>query len=187
MLGAVAVSWDRPVEVARADAAQVLILGDSLAVGMQDFLAEMITDREVTFDVGNGWTTPRGMQRLRIDLQRYAPQSVVVSLGTNDGAHPGVFKDRVRRVLDTIGANTCIVWLTIVRPPRKGPYEGMNRVLRDAAREDSRLQLINWDRMVHKGTVAMRDGVHPTVEGYRFRAWVTKAAVERGCAASRPA
>ena len=35
--------------------------------------------------------------------------------------------------------------------------------------------------MVHKGTVAMRDGVHPTVEGYRFRAWVTQAAVQRGC------
>jgi hypothetical protein len=171
---------------AGADPAQVLIVGDSLAVGMKDFLAEMITDREVTFDVGNGWTTPQGMQRLRIDMQRYAPQTVVVSLGTNDGAHPGVFADRVRRTMRTVPSHVCVVWLTIVRPPRKGEYEGLNRVLRSFARDDPRLQLINWDRMVHKGTVAMRDGVHPTVEGYRFRAWVTKAAVERGCAASRP-
>lgn len=180
---ALALSWDGPVEDAQADAAQVLIVGDSLAVGMQDFLSEMITDREVTFDAGNGWTTPQGMSRLRLDMQRYAPQTVVVSLGTNDGSHPGVFADRVRRTLALIPPDTCVVWLTIVRPPRKGEYEGLNRVLRNAAREDARLQLINWDRMVHKGTVGMRDGIHPNVEGYRFRAWVTAAAVQRGCAA----
>lgn len=178
---ALASSWDGPVDVAHADAAQVLILGDSLAVGMKDFLAEMITDREVTFDVGNGWTTPRGMLRLRRDLERYAPQTIVVSLGTNDGSHPGVFADRIRRILAAVPRDTCVVWHTIVRPPRKGDYEGLNRVLRAAAREDRRLKLINWDRMVHKGTVSMRDGVHPTVEGYRFRAWVTQAAVQRGC------
>ena len=47
---ALALTRDETVQVAHADAAQVLILGDSLAVGMKDFLAEMIVDREVTFE-----------------------------------------------------------------------------------------------------------------------------------------
>jgi lysophospholipase L1-like esterase len=171
--------------VAGADPAQVLIVGDSLAVGMRPFLGDMITDREVTFDAHNGWTTPQGMEALRLDLQQWAPQTFVINLGTNDGADPEVFAGRVRRTLRSLPPYACIVWPTIFRPSRKGPYEGLNRVLRDAARHDARLTLIPWDRMVTKGTVTLRDGLHPDEDGYRFRAWVTAAAVHRGCAAAR--
>ncbi|MBA3747513.1 MAG: hypothetical protein H0W96_08500 [Solirubrobacterales bacterium] len=167
--------------VAHADPAQVLIVGDSLAVGMTPFLREMITDRQVTFDARNGRTTPQGLEALRLDLQQFAPQTIVISLGTNDGSDPRVFADRVDRTLRTVPTNTCIVWPTIVRPPRKGAYKQLNRVLRDAARRDHRLTVIDWDRMVAKGQVPMRDGVHPTTEGYRWRSWVTAAAVQRGC------
>ena len=167
--------------VAHADPAQVLIVGDSLAVGMQPFLGEMITDREVTFDVKAGRTTPQGLLALRFGLQRYAPQSIVVSLGTNDGSNARIFADRVRRTLLEVPPLACIVWPAITRPPRKGAYKALNRVLREAARSDPRLTILNWDRMVEKGTVALRDGVHPDDDGYRFRAWVTAAAVRRGC------
>ena len=170
-------------DVAYADAAQVLIVGDSLAVGMRPFLSEMITDRHLTFDVRNGWTTPQGMEALRSDLQQYAPQTVVINLGTNDGSDPLIFASRIRRILRAVPARSCIVWPSIRRPPRKGAYKELNRVLRDAARHDPRLTVIAWDRMVAKGTVSMRDGIHPTTEGYRFRAWVTAAAVRRGCRA----
>jgi len=174
-------------DVAHADAAQVLIVGDSLAVGMQPFLGEMITDRHLTFDVRNGWTTPQGMEALRLDLQQFAPQTVVINLGTNDGSDPLVFADRIRRILRAVPSNSCIVWPSITRPPRKGAYKELNRVLRDAARRDERMTILNWDRMVAKGTVAMRDAIHPTSEGYRFRAYVTAAAVRRGCRAHPPA
>ena len=170
--------------LAYAAAAQVLIVGDSLAVGMRPFLGEMITDREVTYDVRNGWTTPQGMHALRSDLRRYAPQTVVINLGTNDGSDPLVFASRIRRILHAIPSDACVVWPAITRPPRKGAYKELNRVLRDAARGDARMTVINWDRMVAKGTVSMRDGIHPTREGYRFRAHVTAAAVHRGCRAN---
>ncbi len=166
---------------AHADPAQVLIIGDSLAVGMKPFLGDMITDREVTFDAKAGRTTPQGMSALRRDLHRYAPQTVVVNLGTNDGSDPAKFGGRIRRVLALVPADSCVIWPAIARGPHKGPYVRLNRVLRDAARHDSRLKVIPWDRMVRKGSVRLHDGVHPTVEGYRLRAYVTAAAVQRGC------
>jgi lysophospholipase L1-like esterase len=167
--------------VARADPARVLIVGDSLAVGTEPFLGAMITDREVTFDARAGRTTPQGMRALRGDLRRFAPQTIVISLGTNDGSDAGVFADRVRRTLRAMPAYACVVWPTIIRPRRKGDYHGLNRVLRLAARHDRRLTVISWDRMVSKGTVELPDGVHPDADGYRFRSWVTAAAVHRGC------
>jgi lysophospholipase L1-like esterase len=168
--------------LAHADPAQVLIVGDSLAVGMRPFLGDMITDREVTFDAKDGRTTPQGLEALRLDLEQFAPQAVVINLGTNDGSDPHVFADRVRRTLRAVPLNACVVWPSIIRPKRKGAYKALNDVLRDAARHDRRMTVIGWDRMVAKGTVTLRDGIHPTPEGYRFRAWVTAAAVQRGCA-----
>jgi len=182
-----AAAWTSGPGVAHADPAQVLIVGDSLAVGMQPFLSEMITDREVTFDVRNGWTTPQGMVALHLDLQQYSPQTVVLSLGTNDGSNPSVFADRVRRTMSAMPPFACVVWNAIIRPKRKGEYRGLNRVLRDAARHDPRLTIIDWDRMVQKGQVTLRDGLHPNEDGYRWRAWVTAGAVRRGCRAAAPA
>ena len=167
--------------VAHADAAQVLIVGDSIAVGMRAYIPEMITDREVTFNARNGRTTPQGLRALRFELGRYAPQVVVINLGTNDGSNPRVFASRIAKALRAVPRSACVIWPTIVRAPRKGPYKQLNRVLRDAARRDRRMTIINWDRMVAKGTGALRDGVHPTQESYRFLSYVTAAAVRRGC------
>ena len=167
--------------VAHADPAQVLIVGDSIAVGLRPYLTEMITDREVTFDAKNGRTTPQGLRALRFELTRYAPQAVVINLGTNDGSNPRMFAARIDKALRAVPRSACIFWPTIVRAPRKGAYKALNRVLRDAARRDRRLTIINWDRMVAKGTGALRDGVHPTQESYRFLSYVTAAAVRRGC------
>jgi lysophospholipase L1-like esterase len=170
---------------ARADAAQVLIVGDSLAVGTKPFLGAMIADRDVTFDARGGRTTPQGMRALRGDLRRLEPQTVVISLGTNDGSDATLFADRVRRTLRALPSHACVVWPAIIRPRRKGRYRGLNRVLRRAARHDHRLTVISWDRMVSKGTVDLPDGVHPDADGYRFRSWVTAAAVRRGCRRAR--
>jgi lysophospholipase L1-like esterase len=167
--------------VARADPAQVLIVGDSIAVGLRPYITEMITDREVTFDAKSGRTTPQGLRALRFELARNAPQAVVINLGTNDGANPRVFAARIAKALHAVPPAACVFWPTIVRARRKGAYKELNRVLRDAARRDHRLTIINWDRMVAKGTGTLRDGVHPTQESYRFLSYVTAAAVRRGC------
>ena len=162
----------------------LLIVGDSLAVGTMPYLDEMLTaDVNVTWDAVDGRTTPQGIESLQFDLREVAPEMVAVSLGSNDGPDPQRFAERIRRVLADIPPHTCVAWFTIVRPPRKGRYGGLNAALRAEARRDPRLVVINWDHAVQRGTVRLRDGLHADAAGYRYRSSKIAQAVQSGCAA----
>ena len=133
--------WPRPSRCGvprrpRAAGGPVLVVGDSLAVGMRPFLVPMLGDREVAWDARTGRTTPQGLQVLRACAGEVKPATVVVSLGTNDGSDRGRFADRIRRILGALPPRTCVVWPSIIRPPRKGPYDGLDRVLRRQAQRD---------------------------------------------------
>jgi GDSL-like Lipase/Acylhydrolase family len=167
-----------------AHAAQgpVLVLGDSLAVGMRPFLGSMLPDREVVWDARTGRTTPQGLARLRADLPQVAPTTVVVSLGTNDGSDPGHFASRMRRLLFALPPTACVVWPAIYRPPRKGPYEALNRVLRRQARSDPRFVVPRWDVVVLRGEVRLPDGLHPDEFGFLHRSRIVASAIDHQCA-----
>jgi lysophospholipase L1-like esterase len=169
--------------LAQLEMSDVLIIGDSLAVGTMPYLDSMLTDRSITWDAANGRTTPQGIHALRAALREVEPQAVVVSLGTNDGSDPHRFTHRVRLMLHDLAPRTCVIWTTIVRPPRKGPYRALNRALRAEAGRDHRLVLIDWDRAVRRGAVRLRDGLHADAEGYRYRSIKIAEAVHAGCAA----
>jgi lysophospholipase L1-like esterase len=162
--------------------AEVLVVGDSLAVGIRRFLGPLLAGRHLTWSVRSGITTPQGMQRLRAALRRAAPQTVVLSLGTNDGSDPRRFADRLARTLAMVPPGACVVWPAVHRAVRKGAYRPLNRVQRAAARADGRLTVVGWDRMVARGAVALPDGVHPDERGFRTRGRVIAEAVRRGCA-----
>jgi hypothetical protein len=162
---------------------EVLIVGDSLAVGTMPYLDGLLSDRTITWDAANGRTTPQGIHALRVALREVEPQAVVVSLGTNDGPDPRRFTRRLRLLLGDLSPRTCVIWTTIVRPRRKGPYRALNRVLRDEAARDDRLVVINWDHAVKRGTVVLRDGLHADAEGYRYRSLKIAQAVHAGCPA----
>jgi lysophospholipase L1-like esterase len=161
----------------------VLVLGDSLAVGTMPYLDALLTDTNLTWDAVDGRTTPQGMHALRLDLREVEPQTVVVSLGSNDGPDPGRFTRRIRRLLDDLSPQTCVVWFTIVRPLRKGRYGALNRALRAEAQRDPRLRLINWDNAVRRGDVYLPDGLHADAAGYRYRSTKIAQAVHSGCPA----
>jgi hypothetical protein len=169
--------------LAQIEMPDVLIVGDSLAVGTMPYLDTMLTDRDLTWDAVNGRTTPQGIHALRLDLRAVEPQAVVVSLGTNDGPDPRRFKRRLRLMLNDLSPNTCVIWTAIVRPRRKGPYRALNRALRAEAARDHRLVVINWDRAVKRGTVNLRDGLHADANGYRYRSLKIAQAVHSGCPA----
>ena len=162
----------------------VLVVGDSLAVGMRPYLGTMLGSSEVVWDARSGRTTPEGLVRLRVRLREVTPQTVVVSLGTNDGPDPRRFADRIQRALDAIPASACIVWTDINRPPRKGRYRGLNRVLERAAATDPRVVLVHWDRAVLHRAVALPDGLHPDAPGFQFRSRMVAGAIARGCTAA---
>jgi lysophospholipase L1-like esterase len=173
--------------VAAASAAMpspVLVVGDSLAVGMRPYLGAMLGPSEVVWDARSGRTTPEGLVRLRARLREVTPQTVVISLGTNDGPDPRRFADRIRRALAAIPASACVVWADINRPPRKGRYRALNRVLEQAADRDPRLVLVHWDRAVLHGRVALPDGLHPDPAGFRYRSRLVAGAIVRGCTAT---
>jgi lysophospholipase L1-like esterase len=119
--------------------------------------------------------------RLRARLREVTPQTVVISLGTNDGQDQRRFATRVDRALLAIPATACVVWLDINRPPRKGRYHALNRVLEEAAARDPRMVLVHWDRAVLKGRVALPDGLHPDAAGFQYRSLMIAGAVVRGC------
>ncbi len=165
-------------------AAEVLVLGDSLAVGTMPYLDEMLpSEVNVTWDAVDGRTTPQGIESLQFDLHEVEPHIVAVSLGSNDGPDPRRFTSRIRRLLADVSPQTCVAWFSIVRPLRKGRYDAMNRALRAEAGRDPRLIVINWDHAVRRGTVRLPDGLHADADGYRYRSSKIVQAVRSGCAA----
>ena len=139
----VLVAITAPLAVAHAQDDAVLVVGDSLAVGTQPYLGPLLEGRTVVSDVRNGITTPQGMRLVRIALRTVSTKTVVLSLGTNDGGDPRRFADRLRRTMALLRPDACVVWATIIRPPRKGPYRDLNRVLHQAKRRDPRIDVVD--------------------------------------------
>ena len=119
---------------------RVLVLGDSLAVGIEPFLGDMLAGYEVRWDSRSGRTTPEGLRRLREDVP-------------------------------------------VFRPPRKGAFTRLNRVLDRVRERDERLTVVQWDDAVRNGVVHLPDGLHPDEVGYRHRSALFADAVKRGCRA----
>jgi lysophospholipase L1-like esterase len=179
----VAVPATASARVTAADAsARVLVVGDSLAVGLKPYLADLLGE-DVAWDAKSGRTTPQGLVALRSALKVVRPHVVVVSLGTNDGPDPRRFTDRIDRALAAIGPDACVVWSDIYRPARKGPYAALNGVLDQEAARVKRLHLVSWDRAVARRAVTLPDGLHPDAKGFAYRAKLIAATVRRKCGA----
>jgi lysophospholipase L1-like esterase len=169
------------VSPAFAGDSDVLVVGDSLAVGTLPYLGPMLGGRHIVAAAKSGITTPQGMKLVRKELRVVTPKTVVISLGTNDGSDPKRFADRVRRTMSLLPENACVVWSTIIRPKRKGDYRGLNRVLHQAKRRDPRIVVVDWEHAVTGGAVFLPDGVHADDAGYRYRSAMIADAIELGC------
>jgi len=166
---------------AQAGPNPLLVVGDSLAVGLEPYLAAMLGARPVVWNAVSGRTTPQGLFALRAMLRQMTPQTIVISLGTNDGPSPARFRGRIERVLAAAPPGACVVWTTVIRAPRKGRYHGLNAALREEARVHSRLVLVDWARAVASGRVALPDGVHPDPAGFSYRSQMIAGGIARGC------
>ena len=120
-----------------------LILGDSIAVGTQQFKQEC---RAIARGGINSW------QFNRSNPGQFTSNTVVISLGSND--HPGV---RTRKELEDlrkrISASSKVYWIL----PAIKPY--IQDSVRDIAQQygDTVLTIPNLSK----------DGVHPSWAGYR--------------------
>ncbi|MEO5634031.1 hypothetical protein [Gaiella sp.] len=158
----------------------VTLVGDSLNVGIERYLPDALPGWKMVANDEVGRVTPQGIAELEArtpTLSNY----VVVSLGTNDpSTEVTAFRKDVARFLGLVGPNRCVVWATIWRDGK--PNDAFNEVLRDAARANRRVTLVEWAEMVERNPELLApDGLHGNEEGYLERAREVAAAV-KGCA-----
>lgn len=158
-----------------------LLIGDSLAVGIAQPLAELMPDRELVVEAAEGRNTPTSVA-LVTDHVDYTPSIWVVSLGTNDYAEE--FPDQARQLLDLAGDGRCVVWFDVHRP---GYDEPIDETLQQLATTHPNVHLIPWDRIADAHPEwFLVDEIHPDGEGYQRRAQLAAQAVQSVCTTSGP-
>lgn len=161
----------------------MLVIGDSLAVGMESSLRAALPGWTVRVDARTGRPLAEGMRILA--AQRDSPAIIAFSLFTNDS--PGATAALEQAIRSAVGrAGGCAVWATIVRPPLEGvSYGAANTLLERLAGEpDLALgqQLVDWRAVVSQSPSYLAgDGVHGTPTGYRARGQLYAGAI-RACA-----
>ena len=157
----------------------VTLVGDSLNVGIEPYLARELNGWRIDGHDLVGRATPEGVEELRKLGDALAPV-VVVSLGTNDPeGSEGEFRRLVDEAVDLVGPDRCLLWATIVRDGVE--RTGFDGVLREARSEHANVRLIEWGRMIAEDpSLLAADLVHGTPEGYARRAVETARAI-RDC------
>ena len=171
-----------PTDAARpALPRDVLVIGDSLAVGIEDALPAALPGWRVQVD---GLTSRPLAEGLRIlGAQSSAPAIVAFSLFTNDDPRgTPALEDAVRATATRPGG--CAVWATIVAPPVRGvSYGAANDLLRELGADPQlSLRIVDWSAAVAASpSLVAGDGVHASPAGYRVRAALYAEAI-RACA-----
>jgi hypothetical protein len=158
----------------------LIVIGDSLAVGMAPQLAGDLRDWTVHTDARIGRPLAEGMRILaRTTLPPGEAGShtvLALSLFTNDSpTSVDALEAAVRASVERVGAHGCAIWATISRPPFNGvSYHAANARLERLASDPSlsgRMLLVPWAGVVaaHPEIVGP-DHVHATPQGYQVRA-----------------
>lgn len=161
----------------------VLVIGDSLAIGMADELRKALPGWSVRTDSQISRPLAEGMQVL--GRQPDTPAIVAFSLFTNDDPRDtSALESAVRTTATRPGG--CAVWSTIAAPPVKGAdYSEANQRLRMLATDPDlaeHLQVVDWSAAVARTpSLIAGDGVHATTAGYRKRARLFARAI-KACA-----
>jgi hypothetical protein len=165
----------------------VVLVGDSLAIGMAPALQGLLPGRPVLVDARVGRPLDEGMQVLA--AARPPRGQLAFSLFTNDDpVRIEQLDAAVRASVSDLGAQGCAVWATIVRPKVGGrSYARVNARLRALALEPAlsgRLLIADWAQALagHRRAWLAKDGVHATAAGYWARARLYAQALGR-CAA----
>jgi hypothetical protein len=162
----------------------IVLIGDSLAVGMAPYLQALLPARPVLVDARIGRPLDEGMAVLAGSDPPRA--SFLFSLFTNDDpVRIAALDAAVRASVASLGPHGCAVWATIVRPKVGGrTYGAVNSRLRVLAFDPAlhgRLLIADWANAVrgHRKQWLAKDGVHGTAAGYWARAQLYAAALAR--------
>ena len=174
------VSEAEPQVTPRPRPTRAVLIGDSLAVGIEQLLPPLLHGYSFTVNARTGRPMGEGMG---IEAQTDVRGAVLaISLFTNDDpSHVDELEAAVRKTVADVGPNGCAVWATIVRPPLNGvSYDAANQRLEALEAELSpRLILVPWAQTIAATPKLIgADGVHPTPDGYQARAALYAQAIE---------
>ncbi len=161
------------------DTSPVLLLGDSLAVGIEGYVDAGLGERPLTVDAAEGRATATSVSLLA-SYATSAPMTWVVSLGTND--NPEEFPTNAAALLEIAGDDRCVVWFDVWRLETG---DAINLTLDELAASHSNVHLIGWNdvSVLHPDWFSGSD-VHPSPEGYAVRGQLAVDAVEQICTAA---
>jgi hypothetical protein len=161
----------------------LILIGDSLAVGIRPLLPALLPGWKLTIDGRVGRPLAEGMNILaRTQLPSDGSTVLAISLFTNDDpTHLAALGQAVQTTLARVGPRGCVIWATIASHPVGGvTYAKANALLDQRAAQDPRLQLVPWARAVQQDPGLLGpDHVHPTPQGYQLRAELYAQAAER--------
>jgi hypothetical protein len=176
MLAALSVA----LAAAPADARQLIVNGDSLAVGTEPYLPGALPGWRIETSASISRHASEGPALL--GAQGSLPAYIAVSLGTNDDPNmTDAFRSAIRATMEVAGER-CVVWVNIYRPAVAGTtYDGYNRVLTKESVGRTNLRVVDWHGLVslHPEWLGP-DGVHVNAAGYQARAEALARAL-RGC------
>lgn len=164
-----------------APSRNLLVNGDSLAVGTGPYLPRMLRRWRVTQSTAVSRHAFEGASVMRA-YGRRLPRVIHLSRGTNDDPRNlSGFRSAIRSVMAVAGRRRCVVWANVVRPPVAGAsYAGYNRVLAQESKGRSNLRVVNWARLVRQNPGWLAgDGVHVSATGYAVRAQTVARSVRR--------
>jgi hypothetical protein len=141
---------------------RLVVVTDSVAAGAGGPLGAALEDRgwDVTVDAVGSRTTLSGADAVgggSID-------TLVISLGANDGGNPETFRTRVDAVLDRARDVRRVYWLTIHEV--RGYYVAANEILRDASEREPSLTILDWNALASdRPDLTAPGGLHLTGAG----------------------
>ncbi|EEX36013.1 arylesterase [Vibrio metschnikovii] len=162
-----------------ASSQTLLILGDSLSAGYQMPIeqawptlleSQLASHHEVTIINGSisGDTTGNGLARLPALLEQHQPQTVLITLGANDGLRgfpPQVVENNLRTMIEQIKqANAQSVLMQIKTPPNYGKrYSDSFADVYPRLAKEFDLPLIDFflEQVIINPEWMMSDGLHP--------------------------
>jgi hypothetical protein len=176
LAGAIALLALAPAAPAAAQG--VVVVGDSLGVGTEPYLAHALPGVPMRFDVLIGRPSSAGPGLLAKMIEP-SDQVVIFDLGTNDSpSNPQGLADDLMAA-KRIAGNRCMIVATLNRPPVNGvPIENLNAVVRQFAASQPNVLMIPWHEEAHSQPgLLIGDGVHGTGAGYAARGDVFAQAV----------
>ena len=172
-----------PPSAADLTPSRMVLVGDSLAVGIQSPLTNALSGWSLSTNARVGRPLAEGMGVVRGMSER--PPVLAISLFTNDSPEAiSTLRSAVQETIDRQAGHGCVVWATIVRPAVGGvTYDRANQALAAlAAANPGVMRLVPWAQEVaaHPEWLGS-DGVHATPAGYSARAQMYAEAA-RSCA-----